>query len=467
MAIFFRDPVRVVPTAPGLVVSPADGRVEPIVRAVPPPELGLGEARLARVSIFMNVFDCHINRAPVAGRVARIAYKPGKFLSADLDKASEENERNALVIESESGSDVGVVQIAGLVARRIVCWTKEGAGVAAGERIGMIRFGSRLDVYLPEGSTIVVERGPAGDRRRDGDRGPAGREPRAALSDAARLGRTMASLFPPVDPEAKRGRPRRRLVPFTAVLPNLVTLLGLCAGLTAIRMAVEHRFDLAVAAIIFAIILDGIDGRLARYFRATSRFGEQLDSLADFVNFGVAPALFVFVWRLDELSSFGWICALVFAICTGPAARSLQRGAPRRGAATRLEPRFLRRRAGAGRGGADPAAVLPAADRLSPTCRIAAVVVALYTILIALLMVSRIPTLSGKRFGRRIPRDKVLPVLVIGVLLVALLASYPFSFLAVTALAYLAHIPFAWRARNRAEARAAQHLRDDAQRLEE
>ena len=127
----------------------------------------------------------------------------------------------------------------------------------------------------------------------------------------------MDSLFPPVDPEGGRGRPRRRLVPFTAVLPNLVTLLGLCAGLTAIRMAVESRFDLAVAAIIFAIILDGIDGRLARYFRATSRFGEQLDSLADFVNFGVAPAIFLYAWRLDQLSSFGWICALVLAICTG------------------------------------------------------------------------------------------------------------------------------------------------------
>ena len=159
MAIFFRDPVRVVPTAPGLVVSPADGRVEPIVRAAPPPELGLGDGRRARVSVFMNVFDCHINRAPVTGRVARIAYKAGKFLSADLDKASEQNERNALVIESESGFDVGVVQIAGLVARRILCWTKEGAGVAAGERIGMIRFGSRLDVYLPQGSTIVVSAG--------------------------------------------------------------------------------------------------------------------------------------------------------------------------------------------------------------------------------------------------------------------------------------------------------------------
>jgi len=159
MAIFFRDPVRVVPTAPGLVVSPADGRVEPVVRAVPPPELGLGEERRSRVSVFMNVFDCHINRAPVTGSIARIAYKAGKFLSADLDKASEANERNGLVIASESGFDVGVVQIAGLVARRIVCWTREGAGIGAGERIGMIRFGSRLDVYLPEGSTIVASAG--------------------------------------------------------------------------------------------------------------------------------------------------------------------------------------------------------------------------------------------------------------------------------------------------------------------
>jgi CDP-diacylglycerol--serine O-phosphatidyltransferase len=233
----------------------------------------------------------------------------------------------------------------------------------------------------------------------------------------------------------------------------LVTLLGLCAGLTAIRMAVEGRFDIAVAAIIFAIILDGIDGRLARYFRATSRFGEQLDSLADFVNFGVAPALFVFVWRLDELSSFGWICALVFAICTGlrlarfntalvaeePSpdwSRDYFVGVPApAGAGLILLPFFLERTHTVG-------------------IEIAAVLVAIYSIVVALLMVSRIPTLSGKRFGRRIPRDRVLPVLVIGVFLVALLASYPFSFLTVMAVAYLAHIPFAWRAHQRAEARA-------------
>jgi phosphatidylserine decarboxylase len=159
MAIFFRDPVRTVPVSPGLVVSPADGRVEPIVRAAPPAELELGPEPLTRISIFMNVFDCHINRAPVAGRVARIAYKAGKFLNADLDKASEANERNSVLLEAPEGPKVGVVQIAGLVARRIVWWTSEGAQLTAGERFGMIRFGSRLDVYLPEGSVVLANAG--------------------------------------------------------------------------------------------------------------------------------------------------------------------------------------------------------------------------------------------------------------------------------------------------------------------
>ena len=165
MAIFFRDPVRVVPTAPGLVVSPADGRVETIVRAAPPPELGLGEDPLTRVSIFMNVFDCHINRAPAAGRVARIAYKPGKFLSADLDKASEANERNSILIETDNGQNVGVVQIAGLVARRIVCWTREGSDRRRRRayRHDPLRFAARrLSAGRLDGRG---QRRPAGDRR--------------------------------------------------------------------------------------------------------------------------------------------------------------------------------------------------------------------------------------------------------------------------------------------------------------
>jgi phosphatidylserine decarboxylase len=157
-ALFFRDPKRVTPQGQGIVVAPADGRVSLIVRAVPPPELGLGDRSLLRVSIFMSVFNCHVNRSPVAGRVERIVYRPGKFINAELDKASEDNERNSLVIATPGGR-IGVVQIAGLVARRIVSFVREGQSLAAGERFGLIRFGSRLDVYLPEGAKPLVSEG--------------------------------------------------------------------------------------------------------------------------------------------------------------------------------------------------------------------------------------------------------------------------------------------------------------------
>ena len=157
-ALFFRDPVRVTPVREGIVVSPADGRVATVVNAPPPRELGLGERPLPRVSIFMNVFNCHVNRSPVTGRIDEIVYHAGSFVSADLDKASEENERNSFVI-STTGARIGVVQIAGLVARRIVCFVRKGATVGAGERIGMIRFGSRVDVYLPEGVRPLVAEG--------------------------------------------------------------------------------------------------------------------------------------------------------------------------------------------------------------------------------------------------------------------------------------------------------------------
>jgi phosphatidylserine decarboxylase len=158
-AYFFRDPPRVTPVRDGIVVSPADGRVSQIVNAVPPKELELGERPLPRVSIFMSVFDCHINRSPVTGRIERIVYRPGKFLSADLDKASEDNERNAFVIAMPNGRRIAAVQIAGLVARRIVPFAREREAVAAGQRIGMIRFGSRVDVYLPEGTRPLAAEG--------------------------------------------------------------------------------------------------------------------------------------------------------------------------------------------------------------------------------------------------------------------------------------------------------------------
>lgn len=152
---FFRDPERTTPIREGLVVSPADGRVSMITTVVPPPETGLSTTPLLRISVFMNVFDCHVNRSPVAGRIVRIVYTPGLFLNAELDKASDDNERNALVIDT-GRQTIGVVQIAGLVARRIVGWVQEGQSLTPGERFGLIRFGSRVDVFLPLGTQVLV-----------------------------------------------------------------------------------------------------------------------------------------------------------------------------------------------------------------------------------------------------------------------------------------------------------------------
>lgn len=153
---FFRDPRRAVPQASGLIVSPADGVVSLIEDAVPPAELGMEPVALTRVSVFMSVFNCHVNRAPIAGRVLAVAYRPGRFFNASLDKASDLNERNGLCLELADGRRLAVVQIAGLVARRILCWTRKDQHLRTGERFGLIRFGSRLDVYLPPGVVPLV-----------------------------------------------------------------------------------------------------------------------------------------------------------------------------------------------------------------------------------------------------------------------------------------------------------------------
>ncbi|MGO1117099.1 phosphatidylserine decarboxylase [Rhodovibrionaceae bacterium A322] len=148
---FFRNPLRVTPTREGLIISPADGKICMVQPAAPPPELGLGDKEMMRISIFMNVFNVHVNRLPIAGKVTKIAYHPGQFLNASLDKASDLNERNSLIVEMKDGRQLAVTQIAGLVARRILCEVKEGQELATGEHYGLIRFGSRLDVYLPDG----------------------------------------------------------------------------------------------------------------------------------------------------------------------------------------------------------------------------------------------------------------------------------------------------------------------------
>ena len=153
---FFRDPERVTPTRKGLVISPADGVVQMIEEAVPPSELDMGETPLTRVSVFMNVFNVHVNRIPTDGKITRLAYRPGKFVNASLDKASIDNERQAVRMVTEDGQEIAFVQIAGLVARRILCSLANDQPVRAGERFGMIRFGSRVDVFLPEGVTPMV-----------------------------------------------------------------------------------------------------------------------------------------------------------------------------------------------------------------------------------------------------------------------------------------------------------------------
>lgn len=156
---FFRDPERVVPDRPGAMVAPADGRVVMVGQAVPPAELGLGAAPRWRVAIFLSVLDVHVNRVPIAGTVTRIAYRHGKFLNASLDKASTDNERNALALRLPGGQEIAVVQIAGLIARRILCDVREGDSVQTGARFGIIRFGSRTDLYLPEGVEPLVSEG--------------------------------------------------------------------------------------------------------------------------------------------------------------------------------------------------------------------------------------------------------------------------------------------------------------------
>ncbi|GGU79166.1 phosphatidylserine decarboxylase [Lentzea flava] len=159
VAWFFREPKRVTPTRQNIAVAPADGTVSHVVDAVPPAELGLGSQPMTRVSVFLSVFDVHVQRVPADGEVVQVSYHPGKFLSADLDKASEENERNTVWLRTVNGHDLVVVQIAGLVARRIVCEVAEGEKVAAGQTYGLIRFGSRVDLYVPRGSRVLVEAG--------------------------------------------------------------------------------------------------------------------------------------------------------------------------------------------------------------------------------------------------------------------------------------------------------------------
>jgi len=249
--------------------------------------------------------------------------------------------------------------------------------------------------------------------------------------------------YSPFDPDRVEARRRRfRAIPVRTLLPNMITLLALCAGLTGIRLAFEGKMEFALAAIVFAAALDGIDGRVARMIKGQSRFGAELDSLADFVNFGCAPGLFLYLWGLHDLGNVGWIAAMVFAIC----------------AALRLA-RFNvmiddpNKPAWAGNfftGVPAPAGalivLLPIYVNLLGAPKVAATITLIYTLAIAFLMVSRLPVFSGKRVGKRVAPEMVLPVFVVVVLFFALLIAYPWEVLTVGTVLYLASLPFGWLA---------------------
>ncbi len=254
---------------------------------------------------------------------------------------------------------------------------------------------------------------------------------------------------PPFEDQRRR---RFRRIPVRTLAPNLVTLLALCAGLTGIRMAFENRYGLALAAIVFAAVLDGLDGRLARFLKGTSRFGAELDSLADFVNFGVAPALIIYFWGLHDLKSAGWIAAMVFAICASLrlARFNVMSVDPDRPAWTANF--FVGVPAPAGA----IIVLLPiyAAFLGLPRSQFVTWAMLVYTLAIAVLMVSRLPVFSGKRVGTRVPPEMVGPAVILVVLCVALLIAYPWILLTAGTLAYLASLPFGWMSYRRYERRS-------------
>jgi CDP-diacylglycerol---serine O-phosphatidyltransferase len=258
------------------------------------------------------------------------------------------------------------------------------------------------------------------------------------------------------DPERYQRRLQRlRQIPVRVLVPNVITLLALCAGLSGIRLAIEERYELALGAIVFAAMLDAVDGRVARMIRGTSRFGAELDSLADFVNFGVAPGLILYFWGLKPLGNLGWIAAMVFAICAGL-----------RLARFNVQIEDPNRPAWAGNFFTGVPAPAGAITVLLPVylfflnVPVPATVTLVYVIAIAALMVSRLPVLSGKKVGTRVPPEMVLPVIVMAVLLIVLLISYPWPVLAVGTIAYLACLPLGWFSYRRHEQADAAALKE-------
>ena len=411
---FFRDPERVIIEDDNYLVSPADGEVIKVEEVDGPKKLVLDNKKFKKISIFMNVFDCHVNRTPCSGKVEEILYKPGKFFNASLDKASEDNERNYYKLKDKSGNDIIVVQIAGLIARRIVCETDNGQELNQGDRIGMIRFGSRADVYYENYEPLVKL---------------------VKKQFQVKLYWLKNKMEQPknnlkIIADKKNAR---------VILPNMLTLIGVCIGLTSIRFALDGKFEFAIIAIIFAALIDGLDGRIARLIKGTSKVGKELDSLTDMISFGVAPAFIMYFWKLNTLGRFGWLVCLIYVICVAlrlarfnvnsnqePSWRdNFFEGVPSpAGGILVLTPLIIS---------------LTNFDYISINYNI---VVPAFFVITSLLLISKFPSYSFKKI---VIQRKTTIFLLFGIILFfGLLLIYPFNVIAISSIIYLALLPISF-----------------------
>ena len=297
---FFRDPERVIPDYAGAVVSPADGKVTDVSSVL------MNGVPRTRISIFLSVFDVHVNRSPLAGVIREVRYQKGKFLNAMNPASAEHNEQNAVTVEGD-GQTVVFKQIAGLLARRIVFNKKVGDRVGRGERVGLIKFGSRVDVLLDPSAALQIK---VGDRVKGGSSVLARLERVTRAADHSRSDSARSAVMDPEVPQIlapRKRQPPRRLSKGMYILPSLFTTANIAFGYYAIlqithaTVADAWHFDNAAKAIGFAVMFDGLDGRIARMTGTSSDFGRELDSLADVVTFGVAPALLAWTWGFRQL----------------------------------------------------------------------------------------------------------------------------------------------------------------------
>ncbi len=285
---FFRDPRRAVPAGAGLIVSPGDGLVTETVT------IATAEGSRQRISIFLSVFDVHVNRSPISGVLSSVRYRKGQYLNAMNPASADRNEQNIVTVRGDEGTEITFKQIAGLLARRIVFNFSEGDRVERGQRVGLIKFGSRVDVLLPAEAILRVKVGAAGEGRRE-----------RAGGHARRRG-----LMNGRDPALMKANAKARLRRGMFLLPSLFTVGNIAAGYFSITETIKAinsngdahtHLDWAAIAIIFAIPFDALDGRIARMTNTTSEFGKELDSLADAITFGVAPSLLALIWGFHFL----------------------------------------------------------------------------------------------------------------------------------------------------------------------